>query len=41
MQLGNVLVFGGTGMLAEATGWIAKHANHTIPLEGILINWHD
>ncbi|MCG3421042.1 hypothetical protein [Oceanobacillus jordanicus] len=30
MQLGNVLVFGGTGMLAEATGWIAQHANHTI-----------
>ncbi|MFD2630428.1 short-chain dehydrogenase [Oceanobacillus kapialis] len=30
MQLGNVLVFGGTGMLAEATGWVANHATHTI-----------
>ncbi|WP_090234560.1 hypothetical protein [Lentibacillus halodurans] len=30
---GNVLIFGGTGMLAEATGWIAAHANHTIAFE--------
>ncbi|WP_042220697.1 Rossmann-fold NAD(P)-binding domain-containing protein [Oceanobacillus manasiensis] len=30
MELGNVLVFGGTGMLAEVTGWVAKHSTHTI-----------
>ncbi|WP_404406930.1 hypothetical protein [Jeotgalibacillus malaysiensis] len=29
MNLGNVLVFGGTGMLAEATGWIADHSVST------------
>lgn len=30
MNLGHVLIFGGTGMLQEASGWIAKHAEHTI-----------
>lgn len=30
MNLGHVLIFGGTGMLQGASGWIAKHAKHTI-----------
>ncbi|MET3695683.1 hypothetical protein SAMN05877753_102786 [Bacillus oleivorans] len=30
MSLGHVLIFGGTGMLAEATGWITTNADHTI-----------
>ncbi|WP_453993681.1 short-chain dehydrogenase [Bacillus nitroreducens] len=30
MKFNHVLIFGGTGMLAEASGWIAEHANHSI-----------
>ncbi|HLR69857.1 MAG TPA: hypothetical protein VK085_00315 [Pseudogracilibacillus sp.] len=30
MSLGHVLIFGGTGMLQGASGWIAKNAKHTI-----------
>lgn len=30
MSIGNVLIFGGTGMLAKATGWVITHANETI-----------
>ncbi|WP_155982744.1 short-chain dehydrogenase [Paucisalibacillus sp. EB02] len=30
MNCNHALVFGGTGMLAEATGWIVKHVNHTV-----------
>lgn len=29
MNLGHVLVFGGTGMLSKATDWIVEHAAHT------------
>ena len=30
MELGHTLVFGGTGMLQKATGWIAGHSTKTI-----------
>ncbi|SIS62765.1 Rossmann-fold NAD(P)-binding domain-containing protein [Salimicrobium flavidum] len=30
MDLGNVLIFGGTGMLAEATEWIATHSTTAV-----------
>ncbi|MFZ4451080.1 short-chain dehydrogenase [Salibacterium aidingense] len=30
MNPGHVLVFGGTGMLAKATGWMTKHATRTV-----------
>ncbi|MEI3605721.1 hypothetical protein SPD48_08450 [Pseudogracilibacillus sp. SE30717A] len=30
MNLGHVLIFGGTGMLKEASRWISTHAEHTI-----------
>ncbi len=30
LNCNHALVFGGTGMLLEATGWIAEHVNHTV-----------
>jgi NAD(P)-dependent dehydrogenase (short-subunit alcohol dehydrogenase family) len=30
VNFNHVLVFGGTGMLAQTTGWIAEHAKHTV-----------
>jgi len=30
LNLGNVLIFGGTGMLSMASGWIAENSNLTI-----------
>lgn len=30
MDLGHTLVFGGTGMLGKATGWIAEHSTKTM-----------
>ncbi|MBU9721436.1 MULTISPECIES: short-chain dehydrogenase [Bacillaceae] len=30
MNLGNVIILGGTGMLARASGWISTHAENTI-----------
>lgn len=32
MNIGNALVFGGTGMLAKTTCWITEHASQTIVL---------